>query len=794
MLVDWPASESSVERWSNMYKRLPWKLTGILLLSLLHAHGEERAFTVRDSIEMTTFSNPSSLINGSGANISPDEKHFLVVTSRGIIKTDEVESTLWEFYADEIRDYLRDGSPRKPPVPKLLVRIAAIPRRNSDRANAPLIGDLRWSTDSHWIYFLGDDSNGHRRLYRVHPDGKHMQLISQEGTDVASFDFVNDTVAYVTSRTASSSDLLGVTSSYPINEDSRAVTGLPLDSILFPIPGVEPQVSSLWVWRNSRQGPIQNRVGSFSVLDRDDYSKVFSISPNGRYVIWSLPVDQLPSSWNQYSPPVGFENRRINSSDPDVNSPFNANRPREYTLVNLQSGERMPLVEAPQGSALLYGADVSEVIWSASGDRVILTNTFLPMEGIDDLEHIRRERPCAAASIDLPSREAHCVVFTAQKSVATLEDPAQLRLVDVSLLSPSEVLLDLESAQNQEVFQRYVYTQPDGWIASGKPTHRSPSNSSLNLIVKESLNKPPALWAKESTINREKLLWDPDPELGPLRMGEASLYRWTGKDQHKWEAVLIKPVDYVRGRRYPLVIQTHGFAPDRFITDGQFPTAMAARPLASAGIMVLQIGHRSDHLETQQEVEDQIDEIESAIHQLTADELIEPTKVGIIGFSRTCWYVERALIERPQLIAAATIADGVDYGYMQYMLFSVGRTIVERSYEKVNGGKPFGSDLKRWIQDATGFHLETVRTPLRIEALGSASLLQEWEIYSALRQQGKPVDLIYIPDGQHILQKPLERLASQQGNVDWFCFWLKGEQDPDPAKQKQYANWKMMRH
>jgi len=29
--------------------------------------------------------------------------------------------------------------------------------------------------------------------------------------------------------------------------------------------------------------------------------------------------------------------------------------------------------------------------------------------------------------------------------------------------------------------------------------------------------------------------------------------------------------------------------------------------------------------------------------------------------------------------------------------------------------------------------------------------------------------------------------ASQQGNVDWFRFWLKGEEDPDPAKAEQYA-------
>jgi len=36
-------------------------------------------------------------------------------------------------------------------------------------------------------------------------------------------------------------------------------------------------------------------------------------------------------------------------------------------------------------------------------------------------------------------------------------------------------------------------------------------------------------------------------------------------------------------------------------------------------------------------------------------------------------------------------------------------------------------------------------------------------------------------------------MTSQQGNVDWFCFWLKGEEDPDPAKAEQYARWRELR-
>ena len=148
------------------------------------------------------------------------------------------------------------------------------------------------------------------------------------------------------------------------------------------------------------------------------------------------------------------------------------------------------------------------------------------------------------------------------------------------------------------------------------------------------------------------------------------------------------------------------------------------------------------------------------------------------------------MIKDPHLFVAATIADGVDESYMQYLLSSVGESSSES--EGFYGGKPFGEGLERWIKRAPGFHLDQLQTPLRIEAITARSILSEWEIYASLWGQEKPVDLVYVPNGQHILQRPLERMASQQGNVDWFRFWLTGDEDADPAKAEQYARWRTL--
>jgi len=111
----------------------------------------------------------------------------------------------------------------------------------------------------------------------------------------------------------------------------------------------------------------------------------------------------------------------------------------------------------------------------------------------------------------------------------------------------------------------------------------------------------------------------------------------------------------------------------------------------------------------------------------------------------------------------------------------------------VIGAPPFGNGLSFWLRNSPGFLLDKVQTPLQIQALSPNSILGEWQWFEGLKRLGKPVDMLYLPTGIHILVRPWDRMASQQGTVDWFCFWLKGEEDPDPTKADEYARWRELR-
>ncbi len=293
------------------------------------------------------------------------------------------------------------------------------------------------------------------------------------------------------------------------------------------------------------------------------------------------------------------------------------------------------------------------------------------------------------------------------------------------------------------------------------------------------------------------MLLDLNPQFKELRLAQEKEIHWNASDGHEVKGGLYYPVDYIPGNKYPLVIQTHIFIPGHFFIDGPYTTAFAARPLAGMGIMVLQMDEMDGHYDDVGSYEVLLKEvglIEAAIVHLEKEGLIDPNRVGIIGFSVTCTDVAYALAHSKQHFAAASLADGQDGGYFGYLGISNAAPSFVSFFEGINGGSPFGKVLKLWMERSPGFNADKIQTPLRIVANNRSSLIIQWELFAALTLLKKPVEMIYMQDGSHVLEKPWQRMISQQGNVDWFAFWLNGEEDSNPAKAEQYSRWRELRN
>jgi dipeptidyl aminopeptidase/acylaminoacyl peptidase len=183
--------------------------------------------------------------------------------------------------------------------------------------------------------------------------------------------------------------------------------------------------------------------------------------------------------------------------------------------------------------------------------------------------------------------------------------------------------------------------------------------------------------------------------------------------------------------------------------------------------------------------------LESGAQQLIADGLADSENIGAIGFSRSCFQVMEEITTGSLRLKAASITDDVMFTYYQFLLWP---DRYGPDYSTALGGSPFGKGLQKWMQSSPGFNLDKVTAPLLVNAAGNSSgLLFMWEPYAALRYLHKPVELVVLNTDEHILSNPAVRLASQQGSVDWFRFWLQGYEDPDPAKAQQYKRWRELK-
>lgn len=738
-----------------------WKLLVLLLCLHLsatpsHAEGTKRPFTVTDSIETTRVLN--SFRTGP-VSISQTGKHFLVVLIWGDMK----RNGSWvEFLTGETSSLEAARSAHV--VARLFTKSTA--------RDVALVGNVRWLGDEQ-VTFLWDDGVGVPQVAALNTQTGKLQKLTKSRTKIADYDIspaggIIVYTAWAPQRglesaahsprgfaVAGQSILSFVCSSSNRNEDRRYETFVQAGPAGVPRKVAEP--------------------------DREwgDTPELLTLSPDGRYAVAVRPAGEIPESWDRYTEHI-FKDTYLPGARRHPESP---NEVRQYFLINTLHATARPMWDAPESP---FGS----VVWSPGGHSFVLGPTFLPVAEADAAALSGR----AVVEVDAATGLVSRIPFTG--------DLPQYGYTPVSW-DRSGVIELANTAEWVEKREPLRFRKIGGnWRSTDDKLQAVNAARNVEIRLRQGPSTPPALFAFDKRTGRELLIREIDPRLkSDFTFGRVELVHWKARDGKPWSGMLYYPVQYQAGQKYPFVIQTHGYSKDEFLPDGSpLTTVFAAQPLANRGIAVLQLGGPDGDLgadqATPREPQILVAGYEGAISTFAAAGLADREKVGIIGFSRTGWYVEYMLTHSPMRLAAAVAADNMDANYFQYVLSELD---IGSEYDSDNGARPFGEGLKVWFQTAPGFNTDKIHTPLRLEEDSGplcSSVLGHWEMFNNLRNLGKPVELFLIPDiehGVHILQNPAQRLASQGGSVDWFRFWLKGEEDPDPGKAGQYLRWRKLR-
>jgi dipeptidyl aminopeptidase/acylaminoacyl peptidase len=732
------------------------------------AQQTKEAFTVADDIALTYFAPP-----GGGpvqVKFSPDGNYFAVWSERGRLDLNCVEDSLHFYRRQDVEAFLKRSDVGQSVKPVWIVS-------RSDKEGI-VINEWRWLHDSSGVAYLeGGDRFSDKRLMLADVRREVVEPLTSTTEGVREFD-VRDRENYVyTAVHKADREIVRQKAQTESQPATTIGTGHSLPELLLPDEfekRVAPPPSSLWAVIKGKRFEVKQ--DGAPLANAED----LALSPDASSLVTILQVREVPPSWETlYLPPYPSMPFRIRRGEPA----------HQYVKIDLKTGSIQSLTDAPIGEDAGWGGPMAESLgpsWSSDGLAVLLPGTFLSSP------EQTPSSPCVAV-VDFTSAARICI--------ATLKGRSDekgyhfLLAAGAFFAEGSKDRVVTTTYDDSYHTAEYRHASSNIWqlVAQGKSPSIEGEAKELEVLVKEGLDQRPLLVVKNNQTSG--VIWDPNPQLDTIELGRASVYKWKDKEGREWEGGLYEPTGYQPGQRYPLVIQTHGFHEYLFRPSGLFPTGFAARSLAAVGIFVLQVDDQNNcSIETPSEGLCPVVGYESAVNQLVSEGKVDPERIGIIGFSRSCYWVMEALTSSSIPFKAALVTDGwmmTDFEYIATIDWQ--HNTVPRQFDTVIGASPFGEGLRQWLKRSPGFNLDKITAPLLVAGEGRFSLLMMWDAYAELRYLQKPTELVQLNTDEHVLTNPAVRLASQGGSVDWFRFWLKDEQDPDPAKSEQYARWRTLR-
>jgi dipeptidyl aminopeptidase/acylaminoacyl peptidase len=348
------------------------------------------------------------------------------------------------------------------------------------------------------------------------------------------------------------------------------------------------------------------------------------------------------------------------------------------------------------------------------------------------------------------------------------------------------------------------------WRAGAAPERMLASTDVINwctpaarglICLREASAVPRRIVLVDWMTGAPRTLYDPNPAFARFRLGAVTRLRWRNDRGLEAWGDLVLPPDYRAGDKLALVVTQYtsrGFL--RGGTGNEYPIFLFAqrgiavlsleRPDAVAmldpSIASAEAGNRANMAGWADRRSVQ-SSIATGVRAAIATGAIDPGKIGITGLSDGATAVRFALINSKLFAAAALSSCCIEPD----TLASAGPAFarIERDWGAPIYGAP-GDAF--WRPVSLVLNAGRIDTPLLMQ-LSDDEYSLALGAFEALRVRGKPVEMYVFPDEHHNKALPRHRLAIFERSLDWFDFWLRGREDPDPAKHEQYDRWKALR-
>jgi dipeptidyl aminopeptidase/acylaminoacyl peptidase len=313
---------------------------------------------------------------------------------------------------------------------------------------------------------------------------------------------------------------------------------------------------------------------------------------------------------------------------------------------------------------------------------------------------------------------------------------------------------------------------------------RSEEGGAIVITYADPANPGSLYLARSETEMGDRSKWirltNPNPQIDGLALGAAEEITWKSKDGRMVGGVLLKPVGYTAGRKYPLIVAIHGGPAGADVLG--FNGGYGSQVFAGAGYAVLMPNYRgSTNYGEKHRMEvagdyftKGYDDIMTGVDYLIAQGIVHPDSMGVMGWSAGGHYADWILTHTTRFKAISSGAGTANWISMY------AQSDVQRSRQWYLGGKLPYDDLEGYLRQSPIKYIRNAKTPTLIHVVDGDPRVprpQSEELHMALKRLGVPTEFLVYPGASHGIPDPHNQLLRNSADLAWFEHWIRGKKD-----------------
>ena len=273
-------------------------------------------------------------------------------------------------------------------------------------------------------------------------------------------------------------------------------------------------------------------------------------------------------------------------------------------------------------------------------------------------------------------------------------------------------------------------------------------------------------------------LTDTNPQVRGFALGAQEEITWTSTDGTRVGGVLVKPVGFQAGRRYPLIVAIHGGPASADILS--FNGGYGSQVYAGAGYMVLRPNYRGSTNYGFKHKTDIVgnyfqkgyEDIMTGVDYLIAQGMADGNQMGALGWSAGGHW-SNWILTHPDRFKAISSGAGTSNWISMYA-----QSDVQRNRQFYLGDKlPYDDHDAYWNQSPLKY-IRNAKTPTMIHVVEGDPRVpspQSIELHMALKQLGVPTELFMYPGNTHGIPDTRNQLVKAVSEMAWMDYYVRGK-------------------